>query len=442
MTIKFELLDVVAEAGGGGTSTASDIFETLSSNLDKQEEQPKPDKEEKETEEEEEEISLKPEDSDDEEEEESEEEEEPEEEKELSLDEEEDELELAKIPARAQIKAAYPDIFKKFPALDHIFHREKAFAEVFPTVKDARSARESLNDYNQMQEDLLNGDISGVLAQVKNTDSKAFDKIASGFLEALVKVDKNAYVEPSRVILKATLNNVYSLAQGALKKNPENKNAAQLELAVELLHEALFNTTEVTPYERGKSPEKEEDPEREKFKKEQQEFHNRKFATAHGNVTTKFNDLITRTVEKNIDPRNILTGYVKKNLVKDVREELDRQLISDKRFGGVVQKLYEKARTSDYSSESIENILTALKNKAASILPDIMRAKKGEALKGLGTRSKTRELSPKEEEGEEKQVTPRNPSKERMTRGEKKDKEDGPKPGESALDYLNRKLES
>ena len=45
--------------------------------------------------------------------------EESEESEELKLSEDEDELELAKIPERQEIKKAFPDLFKKFPALEH-----------------------------------------------------------------------------------------------------------------------------------------------------------------------------------------------------------------------------------------------------------------------------------------------------------------------------------
>ena len=147
---------------------------------------------------------------------------------------------------------------------------------------------------------------------------------------------------------------------------------------------------------------------------------------------------MTRAVDKNVDPRNVLSAYVRSKLSDDIKSELDRQLIADKRFEGIIKKLYERARSENYSQQSLDNILTALKNKAASILPEIIRAKKGEALRGSKPRQKTRELSREKEETSE-DATTRNSGK--LTRSAQRNKEDdGPQPGESIHDYLNRKL--
>jgi len=425
----------VAEAPAGNTT--SDIFEHLSNIPEK--EVPKADK--KEVEEKEPEKDILDLDLPEQEEESEEEELEPETGK-IDLDEEEEkeenELDLAKIPTGKQLKEKYPNIFKDFPAVERIFYREKEFAQIFPTVKDAREARASLNDYNNLQADVLNGDITPLLNQVKTTDPKAFDKIAKNFIESLGKVDANAIVEPSRFILKTTIANLNQLANQSLKRDPNNKRAEQLQIATELIHEALFNTNEVSGYERV--AEEKVNPEREAITRERAELDNRKFGEAHGKITSRFSDLLNRAIDKNIDPRNSLSSYVKSKVSDDVRSALDRQMIDDKRFEGIVKKLYERARSENYSQQSLDNILTALKNKAASILPEIIRAKKGEALKGSSSRNvakPSRELSRKEDDGED--ATTRNSS--RATRSERKsDSDNGPQPGESAFDYLNRKL--
>ncbi len=366
-----------------------------------------------------------------------------EEEKEIKLEDEEEkeenELELAKIPTGKAIKEAYPDIFKKFPALEHIFYREKAYSEIFTSVKDAKAARAEIDDYKSLQSDLLNGDISTLLTQVKNTDPKAFNKIAANVLESLSKVDDKAILEPSRIILKSTIHNLNMLAAASLKKDPENKRAQQLQIATELIHEAIFNTSEVSAYERA--VEERENPEKAAIAKERAELDNRKFGEAHSKVTTRFTDLLSKAIDKNVDPRNVLSNYVKSKVADDIRSELDKQLISDKRFEGIVKKLYERARSENYSQASLDNILTALKNKAASILPEIIRAKKGEALKGSSNRkesTKPRELS-RQEEDESDNASTRSSRNSKSTDGKGK-KEEGPNPGESAFDYLSRKL--
>lgn len=443
------------EAGGSGT-TAIDIFESLSDSLDGKE---KPEGKEDEKEEDESEViplknkekddDDKKEDERDKEDSEEDEDDEDKDDEEDDLedekeDEEEDELELAKIPTRSQIKAKYPNIFKEFKALDHIFHREKAYAEVFPTVKDAKAAKEDIGEYVKIQEELLNGNVTGTLNRVKISNPKAYEKIANNIIESLIAVDKESYIEPARVVFKSGLNNLYSIAQQALKKDPANKRAEQMMIAAELIHEGLFGSSEVTPYSKETKEEDKENPEVEKLKRERQAIDHEKFNEAHSKVTSRFGDLVTRTLDKNIDKNNVLSTYVKNNLIKDIKEELDKQLIADRRFGGIVKKLYERAKEGNFNQESIDNILTALKNKAGSILPDIMRAKKGEALKGSGKvrNIKTRELSRDKDEGETATTrSSRNDdSEKKLTRNQRDKETDSPQPGESAFDYLNRKL--
>lgn len=359
-------------------------------------------------------------------------------------EEDEDELELSKIPTRAQIKAKYPNIFKEFRALDKIFYREKEFAEVFPTVKDAKSAKAEIAEYNQIQDELLSGDVVGILSRVKQANPKAYEKISSNIIDSLIKVDKDSYLEAARYMFKSGLTNIYSMAGAALKKDPTSKKAEQMQIAAELVHEALFGTSEVSSYSKQEKEEDKINPELEALRRERAGLENNKLQEAHSKVSDRFYSSVVKTLEKNVDTKNVLTDYTKKNLVKDIREELDRQLIADKRFGGIVRKLYDRARESNYSQASLDNIITALKNKAGSILPEIMRAKKGEALKGSSNVrkiTKTRELS---RENESEDATTRNSrtgdKRESLTRNERSKESDTPRPDESALDYLNRKL--
>lgn len=419
-----------------------DVFEALSQNLDSKE-KAAPSKETKETETEETkdtELDLKFLDDESEEEPESEEEtedteEEPEETDELKLDEEkpEDELELAKIPKMKDIEAAYPGILKKFPALRNSFYRERAFSEVFPTVQDAKDAKESIEQFNEVQGELLSGNIEGTLQRVKATNEKAFNKIAAGILDSLVKVDPNSHLGVTRQVTKGVLNYLYTAASNTLKKDPNNKQAEQLQIATELIHDALYNTREVTPDQVQRVIEQ-EDPERAKFNAERESFEKSRYTTAFNSVSSKINNVLTNAVSKEIDPRSSLPPYVKSNLVKDVMAECDRQLMGDKPFRNLIDKMWLNAKNNNYSDESLTKIQTALKQKAATILPGIMRAKKSEALKGLGSVKKkdnARELS--------RTSTGEKTTRERATLS-RRSNDDKPHDDESALDYLNRKL--
>lgn len=455
---KHELFENISDSGGSGEGlTVDNIFETLSRSGEADRDSKEDDEDSKDSDSDDSEViplikSKKDEedeesnddDSEDEDEEDEETDEEDEKDSDKESDEDEDELELTKIPTKAQIEAKYPNIFKEFKALKHIFYREKAFADVFPTVKDAKAAKQEIGEYVQIQNELLSGDIVPILGRVKQTNPKAYEKIAGNIIESLIKVDKDSYIEPARVVIKSALNNLHTIASQALKKDASNKRAEQMQIAAEMIHEGLFGTAEVSPYVKSEKDEDKDNPEAEKLKQREQQLDTKEFNDAHGKVSGKFVDLVTKTLEKNIDPRGVLTSYVKNNLIKDIKSELDRQLISDKRFGGIITKLYERAKASNYSQESLDQIITALKNKAGSILPDIMRAKKGEALKG--TSSNVKRMRPRELSREDRSETAttrnsRSSEDKSLTRNSRSSKDkDEPQPGESAYDYLTRKL--
>ena len=355
-----------------------------------------------------------------------------EEDRELKLDEDnEDELELSRIPKRQEIKAAYPDIFKKFPALDHIIQREHAFAEVFPSIADAKSAKESVEQFNYFQRELLNGDIEGVLKSVKTVNPKAFDKITAGLLDSLVKIDPNSHLGITHQVSKGVLNYIHSAATNTLKKNPEDKRAQQLQIASELIHEALYDSSEVTPF-KGVKTEEEINPELAKLNTERQQFERTRYEVAFNTVSSKMNIVLTNAVTRDIDTKNILPPYVKHNVIRDVMSELDRQLVGDTRFRGLIDKLWLKARESSYSDTALNNIQTALKEKAKTILPGIMRAKKGEAMKGLTSHRDDKRELPRNDKEEL-----RAPRKETTLNRRDSDR-NVPRQGESNLDFLMR----
>jgi hypothetical protein len=354
-------------------------------------------------------------------------------EEELKLGEEdEDELELAKIPKRQEIKKAFPDLFKKFPALEHALYREQQYAEIYPSIKDAKESRAALDEFNQFQNDLLGGNIEPVLKSVKATNPKAFDKIATNLLDSLVRTDPNAHLEITRQVSKGVLNYLHTAAGIALKRNPEDKHAEQIQIATELIHNDLFNTREVTPDIRQRV--EEENPEQVKLTAERAKFEESRYVAAFNTVSGRVNNKIVNAVTKEIDTKGIFNDYTKNNLVKDVMAECDKQMVSDQRFSGLIKKLWIKAKNDNYSDKSLKDIDTALLNKAQTILQPIMRAKKGEAMKGLS--SVRREEGKRELSRNDKEE--RTTSKEKLTYTKRDSDRNKPLPGESNLDYLMR----
>ncbi len=65
----------------------------------------------------------------------------------------------ADIPKRQQILKEFPELFKKFPAIEHAIYREQQYAEVFPTINDAKEALARNQDFKSFENELFSGDL-------------------------------------------------------------------------------------------------------------------------------------------------------------------------------------------------------------------------------------------------------------------------------------------
>ena len=427
----------IADSGGGSdTLTGEDIFNALNTDNDsKDDDQKNDDKfdlsldatnddDEDDSDDEDEEVDNDSEESDDKEEDDKDE---------LILDaENEDEIELAKIPTRQELKKYDPELFKKFPQLEHALFREKQYSEIYPTIADAKASKESVEAYNRFQHELLSGNATNVLKTVKSTDPKAFDKLVNGFLDSLTSIDGNAHLPITRQVTKGILNYIHSAASNTLKKAPDDKRATQLQIAAELIHEAIFDTTEVTPDRVSK--ETEENPEAKKLREDREAFDKTRYTAAYNDVSSRTNNRLTKAVTNEVDPKGIFTPYVKGKLVNDIMSTLDKNLMEDTRFRSLIDKLWMRSKEAGFSSESKDAIHKALIEKAKTVLPGIIRAKKAEALKGLS--------GVKKETGERKLTRTTN-GKDRSSRNNESTRSNRPDPSkprddESVLDFLMR----
>lgn len=297
----------------------------------------------------------------------------------------EDELEYHEVPERQKILKDYPDIFKKHPALERAIYRERAYTDVFATIKDAKEAASSIKQFTELQNDLLSGNLTNLLSSVKKADEKAFEKITESYLETLFTVDKTAYTGVAETIVRATLANVFNNVKDARKDSAEE----QVKIAVQLLNKALFNSTEVKGPESKVKTEDRETEAAKKLAKERDEFETNRFSSALNEVEERVSSKIKSAVEQHIDTKNLMTPYVKSKAIEDTVNEVFKQVSSDSRFKGLLGRMWKEAKEAGYTTESKAKIRQTVLKKVETILPGIMQKVKGDALKGHATRTRT-----------------------------------------------------
>ncbi len=346
-------------------STADDIND-LFNELDKEEEEKPP---KREVEEEEKSIKAK---------EEKEEEElelvEPEEEIEKIDLKEDEELEIEAPPRRKEILAKYPDLFKTFPFLDKILTRDRQYNELFGSFDDAKELAERSEAFNEFEQQLLAGDTSQILSEVKTSDEQAFNKIVDDYLPTLAKVDREAYFH---VVGNLNRRLIMEMVQEANDTNNDDLKQAAL-----LVNQFVFGTSKFTaPLARVEKA----DSKKDEVEQERLSLVKERFESARDDLQTRVDNTLRATISDYIDPKGAMSPYVKKNAVADAMRYLNSAIESDSGVAKNLDRLWRSAFDSKFSRDSLGRIQSFYLSKAkGNLKAAIMKERDGR------TRERTR----------------------------------------------------
>lgn len=340
----------------------------------------------------------------------------------------EEDLELTTPVRRKEILKKYPEIFKDFPYLEKAYYREQQFTELLPTIQDAKIAVEKAQILDRVDQNISNGDITGILAAAKSEDNEAFLKIADNYLPALRQVDQQAYYHVLGNVVKDTIITMVREARAL------GEQGAPLQAAANILNQFVFGSQNFEPptaLSRRSNPE-EKNRENEYRQQEQQRIFSQ-FESTKNDLQGKADNVLKSTIDQNIDPTKTMTDYVKNHATQEAMETLETLLSKDRHLRGILDKLWEKAYERGFDKESTDKIKAAYLSKAKTLLPSVIRKARNDALKGLGRRSSNEEVDTTETE----KRGPITPGKSTTHSGGKIRKSSDIPRGMSTLDVLN-----
>lgn len=291
----------------------------------------------------------------------------------------EDKLELTTPTSRREILKKYPKLFKEFPYLETAYYREQAFTKILPTIADAKEAVDKAQTYDNFEKDLSDGNTGVVLQAIKEANPKAFNKVVDDYLPTLAKVDKDAYHHVIGNLIRHTIMGMIDEARSSSNE--------QLEQAAVILNQYAFGSSKFTPPTKLSGDEKAEpDDKEQKISQREKQLIQQKFNTASEDVSTKVSRAYKVTIEKQIDPKQSMTEYVRRSAVREAVEDLEAIIQKDSRFKTLVDKLWDNAFKNDFDNESVLKIKKAFVSKAQTLLPSIIQKHRNAALKGMGKR--------------------------------------------------------
>jgi len=292
----------------------------------------------------------------------------------------EEKLELVTPVPRREILAKYPNIFKDFPYLEKAYYREQQFTELLPTIEDAKAAVEKSEILDRFESDVMSGNVETILKTVKETDPRAFHKIVDNYITTLGKVDEQAYYHVLGNISKHTIM--------AMVREGNRSNNDLLKQAAQVLNQFIFGSSDFQPPSVLSRDERPEDNTREKQIQERERlFTERQFESTRGDLNTRVNNVLKSTIDANIDPKQSMTDYVRRNASRDAIDSLESLISQDSRFRVLIDKLWEKAFEDGFNHQSVDRIRSAYISKAKTLLPSVIKKARIEALRGMGKRT-------------------------------------------------------
>lgn len=301
-------------------------------------------------------------------------EEEEEVEEEVEGEKEEEKIDLGpRRPSFKDIKAKYPDLFKDFPDLREAFFRETEYTKIFPTVEEAREAVEELTSLSTLRDKVLEGDFATVLESAKEASVDSYEKLVDNLLPALYKEDQAAFMRAITPSIENMLRSAYK--DGAGSGNEDLQNSA--------LHisQWFFGTDEVATGKTTTVKKSAEPTEKEtRLAKEREEFEATKFRDALNTVVQDRDVIMEREILRGLDPDSELSPYIRKKLVKDVIEEIDKAIQKDSSHVALMNSKWRRAKQEGYSRDSLRRIVSAYQARAKSLVPSVRARLKAEAL--------------------------------------------------------------
>lgn len=354
--------------------------------------------------------------------------------------EEEDVSELMTPALRKDILTKYPKLFKDFPSLEKAYYREREYTEIFSTVNNAKEAASKARSLDQLENQVMTGDIAPILQAAKNGDQESFYRIADNYLPALKHVDQQAYYNVLGNVIKDTI--VTMVKEGRAL----GEQGAPLQAAANILNQFVFGSQNFTPPTRlsRQAPPDEMQRQNQQVQQDRQRTMDT-FTSVKDDLQNRADNVLRSTIEQNIDPRNSMTDYVRRTATRDAFETLEGLIDKDTRFHSLLDRLWERAFQQNFSKDSTDKIKSAYLSKAKTLLPSVIKKARNEALRGLGRRvsdSSTDDESSSEQEQTttRKSASPSSNTTGRSTpppRGKFKNAKDIPKEM-STLDVLMR----
>ena len=282
---------------------------------------------------------------------------------------------------RQRLLKDYPDLEKKYPQLLRAYYGNQEYRKLFPTLNDVKEAHARLEAFDKIESEVTQGSFSSLLKGLQEKNPDNFAKAVDGWMDNLRTVNEEAYYSVLGNNLKGAIVAMGNFAQK--NKNEDLLTAAQMINSFFFPNEEKF-VTSISFKKETKNPEVDA------LNAERNKFNQEKLGTHQSDINDKIHSVIENTITKHIDPKELMTPYVRKTAIKEAIETTKKLIEQDKEFQQLVDTNWKKAEKENFSSAIKDKIKGAYLSKAQTILPQVLKKIQREALQGVkGSKDET-----------------------------------------------------
>ena len=280
-------------------------------------------------------------------------------------------------PSVKSIQEAYPDFFKKFPAMRDMYFREAEYSKLFPTVDEAKEAQNNNSAFLAVRDDVFNGSGEKFLNAVKTDNPAALQKFASTFLGTLVKVDTEAFWRAANPLVEDVARNMFK--KGTAEGNESLANAGKY------LAYYFFGDADIAE---GKKTSLPSQPATSDVSKEREEWENSKQLEFRGGVEKDLRgqlvELITgtdlKTGRNKLDPDDVLSPFIRNTIIDRVIQDIGNTLATDKQHLSYMDSLWARSKQNGRTDSDKSRIIAAYLARARSLAPSLRSKYVSEAM--------------------------------------------------------------
>lgn len=291
-------------------------------------------------------------------------------------DESEEEVEEPTRPSWKVIKEKYPELTKD-KDFREMFHREKAFSEVFPTVEDAREASEKVGLLESFDTELAQGNVKYL---VENLNDETLTKFTDQVLPSLRETNPKLFFRATRPVMVEMLSSVMNRAEAT---NDEN-----LKKSAQNISKFLFGTHDIP--KSGKPVDPEIEQERNRLKTREEQLANQQRSEYFMSAERSIAKQVRRTVEEGLDPKNELTDFVKNSIIEKTLNEVKATLTADPQLTAKIQQIARQAEKNGFPPEFKPRLISAYLGRAKQLALTLRAKHKSAAIGKRTTERKTR----------------------------------------------------